>query len=80
MLKAGEIAIVSGARTPFGRYCGKLKDFTAQELGAVAAKGAIERRGRSEGIRSRRLRQRAADFWRCAVWRAARGFAGRDSD
>src|SRR5579885_889454 len=45
MLKPGEIAIVSGARTPMGRYCGKLKDFTAQELGAVAAKGAIERAG-----------------------------------
>jgi acetyl-CoA acyltransferase 2 len=45
MLKTGDIAIVSGARTPFGRYCGKLKDFTAQELGAVAAKGAIERAG-----------------------------------
>jgi acetyl-CoA acetyltransferase family protein len=45
MLKPGDIAIVSGARTAFGRYCGKLKDFTAQELGAVAAKGAIERSG-----------------------------------
>ena len=45
MLKPGDIAIVSGARTPFGRYCGKLKDFTAQELGAVAGKGAIERAG-----------------------------------
>jgi len=45
MLKPGDIAIVSGARTPFGRYCGKLKDFTAQELGAVAARGAIERAG-----------------------------------
>ena len=45
MLKPGDIAIVSGARTPFGRYCGKLKDFTAQELGAVAAKGAMERAG-----------------------------------
>ena len=45
MLKPGDIAIVSGARTPFGRYCGKLKDFTAQELGAIAAKGAIERAG-----------------------------------
>ena len=28
-----------------GRYCGKLRDFTAQELGAVAAKGAIDRAG-----------------------------------
>src|SRR5579859_5883171 len=45
MLKPGDIAIVSGARTPFGRYCGKLKDFTAQELGAVAAKGAMDRAG-----------------------------------
>ena len=45
MLKAGDIAIVSGARTPFGRYCGKLKDFTAQELAAIAGKGAIERAG-----------------------------------
>ena len=35
MMKPGDIAIVSGARTPFGRYCGKLKDFTAQELGAI---------------------------------------------
>ena len=45
MLKPGDIAIVSGARTPFGRYCGKLKDFTAQELGAVAARGAVDRAG-----------------------------------
>src|ERR1700687_2503965 len=45
MLKPGDIAIVSGARTPFGRYCGKLKDFSAQELGAIAGKGAIERAG-----------------------------------
>ena len=40
-----DIAIIGAARTPFGRYCGKLKDFTAQELGAVAAKGAMERSG-----------------------------------
>lgn len=45
MLKPYDIAIVSGARTPLGRYCGKLRDFSAQELGAVAAKGAIERAG-----------------------------------
>jgi len=40
-----DIAIVSGARTPMGRYGGKLRDFTSMELGAVAAKGAIERAG-----------------------------------
>src|SRR5437667_439922 len=45
MLKTGDIAIVSGARTPMGRYCGKLKDFTAMELGAIAAKEVIERAG-----------------------------------
>src|SRR4030081_2878523 len=45
MLKPGDIAIVSAARTPFGRYCGKIKDYTAQELGAVAAKAAMERAG-----------------------------------
>jgi acetyl-CoA acetyltransferase family protein len=45
MLKPGDIAIVSGARTPMGRYGGKLRDFTAQELGAVAGRGAIERAG-----------------------------------
>jgi acetyl-CoA acetyltransferase family protein len=49
MLKPGDIAIVSGARTPFGRYCGKIKDYTAQELGAVAAKAAIERAGIAPG-------------------------------
>jgi acetyl-CoA acetyltransferase family protein len=43
MLKPNDIAIVSGARTPMGRYCGKLRDFTAMELAAVAAQGAIER-------------------------------------
>ena len=45
MLKPGDVAIISGVRTPWGRYCGKIKDYTAQELGAVAAKAAIERSG-----------------------------------
>jgi acetyl-CoA acyltransferase 2 len=44
-LKPQEIAIVSGVRTPMGRYCGKLRDFTAQELGAIAGKEAIKRAG-----------------------------------
>ena len=79
MLKPGDIAIVSGARTPFGRYCGKIKDYTAQELGAVAAKAAIERAGVDpRTIRSRCLRQRAADFRRRALWRAACRVCARD--
>lgn len=45
MLQITDIAIVNGARTPMGRYCGKLRDFTAMELGAIAAKAAIERAG-----------------------------------
>ncbi len=45
MLKTTDIAIVNGARTPMGRYGGKLRDFTAQELGAVAAREAIRRAG-----------------------------------
>ncbi|HYX69915.1 MAG TPA: acetyl-CoA C-acyltransferase, partial [Terriglobales bacterium] len=45
MLQVTDIAIVNGARTPMGRYCGKLRDFTAMELGAVAGRAAIERAG-----------------------------------
>src|SRR5438445_3803314 len=45
MLKPGAIASVSGSLTPMGRYGGKLRDFTAQELGAIAAKCAIDRAG-----------------------------------
>ena len=44
-MKISDIAIVNGARTPMGRYGGKLRDFTAQELGAVAAKEAVRRSG-----------------------------------
>ncbi len=32
-----------------GRYCGKLRDFTAQELAAVAAKEAMQRSGVDPG-------------------------------
>src|SRR5437899_8182627 len=45
MAQATDIAIVSGARTPMSRYCGKLRDFTAMDLGAIAAKCAIQRAG-----------------------------------
>jgi len=41
MLKPGDIAIVSGARTPLDAIAEKSKDYTAQELGAVAAKAAL---------------------------------------
>ncbi len=45
MNSSADIAIVSGARTPMGRYCGKLKDFTAMELAAMASQEAIRRSG-----------------------------------
>ena len=41
----GEIFILGGARTPMAVYTGKLKDFSAIELGAIAARAAMERTG-----------------------------------
>src|SRR5438309_779929 len=49
MLQPTDIAIVNGTRTPMGRYCGKLRDFTAMELAAVAGKEAIRRAGVEPG-------------------------------
>lgn len=40
-----ETAIISAARTPFGRLGGGLKDFTAQDLGGIAIGAAIARAG-----------------------------------
>ncbi len=40
-----EIVIVGGARTPFGKFGGFLKDISAIELGAIAARGALKRTG-----------------------------------
>ena len=37
------VYIVGGARTPMGEYNGKLKDFSALELGAIAARAALAR-------------------------------------
>lgn len=38
-----EIIIVAGARTPFGRFGGGLKDLSATDLATVASKAALER-------------------------------------
>jgi acetyl-CoA acyltransferase 2 len=40
-----EIYILGGARTPMADYTGKLKDFSAIELGAIAARAAMTRTG-----------------------------------
>ncbi len=39
----GDVFILGGARTPMGEYNGKLKDLSAIELGAIAARAALER-------------------------------------
>jgi acetyl-CoA acyltransferase 2 len=37
------VYIVNGARTPMGEYVGALKDFSANELGAIACRAALKR-------------------------------------
>lgn len=44
-----EIVFLSGARTGFGTFGGALKDFSATDLGAIAAKGALARSGVEPG-------------------------------
>src|SRR5436190_9476572 len=38
-----DIYILGGARTPMAEYTGRLKDFSALDLGAIAARAAMER-------------------------------------
>jgi acetyl-CoA C-acetyltransferase len=40
-----DVVILSGARTPIGKLLGVLKDFSAVDLGVIAARAAIERAG-----------------------------------
>ena len=40
-----DIVVLRGARTPFGDFGGALKDLSAAELGAHAAREALERSG-----------------------------------
>jgi acetyl-CoA C-acetyltransferase len=44
-MPAPDVVILSAARTPIGRYGGSFKDIHPAELGAVAARAAIERAG-----------------------------------
>src|SRR6188474_98956 len=45
MAMSSDVFILGGARTPMADYAGKLKDFSALELGAIAARAAMERTG-----------------------------------
>jgi acetyl-CoA acyltransferase 2 len=47
---AREIVFLSGARTGFGTFGGALKDLSATDLGAAAAKGALARSGIEAGM------------------------------
>ena len=40
-----DVVVLRGARTPFGDFGGALKDLSAAELGAHAAREALERSG-----------------------------------
>ena len=40
-----DIFILGGARTPMAEYNGRLRDFSALDLGAIAARAALERTG-----------------------------------
>jgi acetyl-CoA acetyltransferase family protein len=44
-----EVFIVGGARTPMAEYVGALKDVSALELGAIAARGALQKSGLAPG-------------------------------
>ncbi|HEX9580084.1 MAG TPA: acetyl-CoA C-acetyltransferase, partial [Gemmatimonadales bacterium] len=43
--KQADVVFLSGVRTGFGTFGGTLKDFTATQLGAIAARHAVERAG-----------------------------------
>jgi acetyl-CoA acetyltransferase family protein len=45
-----DIFILGGARTPMADYTGRLKDFSAIELGALAARAALDRTGVAPGM------------------------------
>jgi acetyl-CoA acyltransferase 2 len=44
-----EVVFLSAVRTPFGAFGGSLKQFSANELGAIAAEAALERAGIEPG-------------------------------
>ena len=74
-----DIVIVAGKRTPMGEYGGELKDFTALELGAFAAKAAINQSKLDAGdfdhcISGMRFKQAATPYTVLAMLAFVRGF------
>lgn len=45
MAEEREVVVLSGVRTPVGRYGGSLKDFSPSDLGAMVTKEAVKRSG-----------------------------------
>jgi acetyl-CoA C-acetyltransferase len=45
MASFDDVVIISGCRTPVGKFQGSLSDFTAPQLGAIAVREAIKRAG-----------------------------------
>src|SRR5215218_9935248 len=45
-----DVFIIGGARTPMAEYVGALKDVSALELGAIAARGALQKSGVSPDL------------------------------
>src|SRR5580698_2348687 len=45
MASFDDVVIISGCRTPVGKFQGSLSDFTAPQLGAVAVREAVKRSG-----------------------------------
>ena len=44
-MSSRKVVVLGAARTPIGRYGGAFKDLHPAELGAVAARAALERAG-----------------------------------
>jgi acetyl-CoA C-acetyltransferase len=49
MTTAREVVVLSGVRTPVGRYGGGLKDFSPSQLGAMVIREAVDRAGVEPG-------------------------------
>src|ERR1700721_4779579 len=45
MASFDDVVIISGCRTPVGKFQGSLSDFSAPQLGAIAVREAVKRSG-----------------------------------
>src|ERR1700721_1418585 len=45
MASFDDVVIISGCRTPVGKFQGSLTDFSAPQLGPIAVRGAVKRAG-----------------------------------